>query len=81
VLMPQVLLNVPVREKRPIEKVPALQQRIDAIEKELGESGRILVRYSGTEPLLRIMIEGPNQDRIQGYAEELADRVRGEVGG
>jgi len=79
-LMPQVLLNVAVREKRPIEGIPHLQRHIESIERELGDSGRILVRYSGTEALLRIMIEGASQDRIRGYAEQIADRVRGELG-
>lgn len=74
-LMPQVLRNVPVEQKTPVEEIPALQERMERIQKELGENGRILVRYSGTEPLLRIMLEGPDPDRIEAYAAELAETV------
>jgi len=77
--MPQILLNVPVKEKRPIEEVSRLQEDITRIEKELGEHGRVLIRYSGTEPLLRIMLEGPEQNRIEALAEDLAEAVRREL--
>jgi phosphoglucosamine mutase len=78
--MPQVLLNVTVQEKLPVERVPGLREQMERVEQELGENGRLLVRYSGTEPLLRIMLEGPDPDRIRTLAEELADRVRRHLG-
>ncbi len=79
-LMPQLLLNVKVRKKTALEEIDGLQEQIRQVEEELGEKGRVLVRYSGTEPLLRIMLEGPDGDRIRTLAEELAQRVRKERG-
>ncbi len=69
---PQVLKNVPVRKKVPLEQIPKLQELLGTIEKRLGKTGRILFRYSGTESLARIMIEGQDASLIQGIAEELA---------
>jgi phosphoglucosamine mutase len=77
--MPQVLLNVTVAKKAPIEEIPALQKEIERVESQLGHSGRVLVRYSGTEPLLRVMIEGPDADQINRYAGEIADQARREL--
>jgi phosphoglucosamine mutase len=74
---PQTLVNVRVREKTPIDRVPAIQAAIDRVEAALDGRGRVLVRYSGTEPLLRIMLEGENQATVQAWAEEIADAVRG----
>jgi len=79
-VLPQILLNVPVKEKKPIEDVSELQEGMARIQEELGENGRILIRYSGTEPLLRIMLEGPEQEQIKTYAEELAGAVRRALG-
>ncbi|HEX5069610.1 MAG TPA: phosphoglucosamine mutase [Vicinamibacterales bacterium] len=73
---PQTLVNVRVREKTPIERVPAIQAAIGRVEAALDGRGRVLVRYSGTEPLLRIMLEGENQATVQAWAEEIADAVR-----
>jgi phosphoglucosamine mutase len=73
---PQVLLNVPVRERRPLEKIPGFLQALAEVNRVLGDTGRTLIRYSGTEPLLRIMIEGPNRKVIQSHAEALARVVR-----
>lgn len=77
---PQVLVNVPVREKRPIESMDRLAERVAAFEQEMGSAGRVLVRYSGTEPLARVMIEGADAGRIRAMAEELAGLIRAEVG-
>jgi phosphoglucosamine mutase len=77
VTYPQTLLNVRVREKTPVEQVPVVARAIEKVQQVLGGNGRVLVRYSGTEPLLRIMIEGQNQASVQGWAEEIADAVRG----
>jgi phosphoglucosamine mutase len=76
VTYPQVLVNVRVREKKALDSVPAIKAVTDAIETRLTGAGRLLVRYSGTEPLLRIMIEGKDQREIQGWADEIAAAVR-----
>lgn len=70
---PQILVNVEVKEKKDFTQVPELVSKIKKIEKELGDSGRVLIRYSGTEPLVRIMLEGTDQSKIKGFAEELAE--------
>jgi phosphoglucosamine mutase len=80
VTYPQTLVNVRVREKKPVENVAVIKRAIDKVEQALAGNGRVLVRYSGTEPLLRIMIEGQNQASVQGWAEEIADAVRGTLG-
>ena len=77
---PQVLVNVEVREKKPIEKIPLLRKEIASAEKLLGEDGRVYVRYSGTESLMRIMVEGAREDEIKGIAERIAEIARREVG-
>lgn len=77
---PQVLINVPVRTKPPIETVSGLSNRVQAFEAEMDGSGRILIRYSGTEPLARVMIEGADGDRIQAMANELAGLIRAQIG-
>jgi phosphoglucosamine mutase len=76
---PQVLVNVPVSRKPPIDTLPAVTARIRAFESELDGSGRILVRYSGTESLARVMIEGADDLRIRVMAEELASMIRIEL--
>jgi phosphoglucosamine mutase len=69
---PQVLLNVNVKERRDIVDIPELSSKIEKIEKKLKDRGRILVRFSGTEPLLRIMVEGEDEKEISAMAEEVA---------
>lgn len=78
--LPQVLVNVGVREKKEIWRLPALRQKIAVAEKELGGRGRVLVRYSGTEPLARIMLEGENEERIRQMADEIAEEIRLRLG-
>jgi phosphoglucosamine mutase len=73
---PQVLVNVKVKEKRDLAAVPEVARLMAGIEKKLEGTGRLLVRYSGTEPKLRIMLEGEDEAVIQAYADELADAVR-----
>jgi phosphoglucosamine mutase len=77
---PQILVNVPVRSKPPFETVPGLPERVQAFEAEMNGSGRILIRYSGTEALARVMIEGADGDRIRIMATELADMIRAQIG-
>jgi len=73
---PQTLVNVRVKQKTPVADVPDVQRAIERVERALRGRGRVLVRYSGTEPLLRIMIEGEDQATVQAWAEEIADAVR-----
>ena len=77
---PQVLVNVPVREKRPVDAIAGLADRVSAFEREMDGAGRVLVRYSGTEALARVMIEGADGQRIRSMAEELVAVIRAEVG-
>jgi len=76
VTYPQVLVNVRVKDKKALDSVPAIKAVTDAVETRLTGAGRLLIRYSGTEPLLRIMIEGKDQREIQGWADEIAAAVR-----
>lgn len=78
--LPQVLLNVAVREKPPLEQLATVAQRIATIEGELAGSGRVLVRYSGTEPKCRVMVEGPDQARITELANDIANELRQSIG-
>lgn len=77
---PQTLVNVRVREKRPFQDVPTIASAATQVESELGDTGRILLRYSGTEPLARIMIEGESQPDIEAQAEKLAAVIRAALG-
>ena len=78
--VPQVLLNVTVKSKPDLNGVPGFQQAIRKGEAKLNGRGRVLVRYSGTEPLLRIMVEGEGEALIQSVAEDLAGVVRARLG-
>jgi phosphoglucosamine mutase len=69
---PQVLINTAVDKKIPLDQLPAVTQMIADIERQLGDDGRVLVRYSGTESKARVMIEGIDEGRIRGWAEEIA---------
>jgi phosphoglucosamine mutase len=73
--VPQVLLNVPVARKVPFEELPAVAKRVAEMEKHFAGSARILLRYSGTEPLARVMIEGTGKKRIEAAAAELAGMI------
>jgi phosphoglucosamine mutase len=77
---PQVLLNVRVREKVDLKTVPAVAAAIARVEERVAGQGRLLVRYSGTEPLLRVMLEGRHEDEIRSWAQEIVDVVKKELG-
>src|SRR5205814_8385474 len=77
---PQVLLNVRVRERVALETVPAIASAIERIEARVAGQGRLLVRYSGTEPLLRVMLEGRHEHEIQAWAQEIVDAVKKTIG-
>lgn len=76
--VPQVLVNVTLPGRRPLAELPKTTQAIAKVEKALGTEGRVLVRWSGTEPKLRVMIEGPKRDRIQTMAEGIANQAERE---
>jgi phosphoglucosamine mutase len=77
---PQVLINVRVREKRPFQEVEEISSAARATEARLGERGRLLLRYSGTEALARVMIEGPQQEEVEQLAGALATVIREKLG-
>ena len=73
---PQILVNVKVNEKKPFDEVPEIAAAAKALEKKLSGEGRLLLRYSGTENLARVMIEGKDQGQIEQYANELASVIK-----
>ena len=77
---PQVLINVDVHSKPDIDSVPEIIDAIKSVESKLGDRGRVLVRYSGTQPLCRIMVEGPNESDTQGYCQQISDIVGKNIG-
>jgi phosphoglucosamine mutase len=74
--VPQVLLNLTVRERRAIAGLPLVQKAIARVEKQLGKEGRVLVRFSGTEPKVRVLVEGEDAKQIKGYADEIGQALR-----
>ncbi len=80
-LLPQKLVNVPVKRKRSLAELPAVAAEIRAAEKLLGDSGRVLVRFSGTESVARVMVEGPDEREVERLARRIAAAVRQELGG
>jgi phosphoglucosamine mutase len=79
--VPQVLVNVNVANKRPVEELPEFQKQLRAVEAALGDDGRVLVRYSGTEAKARVMVEGDDETRVRGYAQELASALQRSLAG
>jgi phosphoglucosamine mutase len=77
---PQTLVNVRVKEKLPFVDLAAVTQATNEVEQRLGQNGRLLLRYSGTEPLARVMIEGQNQADIESYAQKIATALKQEIG-
>jgi phosphoglucosamine mutase len=79
-VFPQVIVNIKVREKRPLESIPAVVNAIRAAEQELQDTGRVVIRYSGTEALARVMIEAESEARMNHHANAIADAIRAELG-
>jgi phosphoglucosamine mutase len=77
---PQVLLNVRVREKVPFTELASVRAAVDEVEGLLSDKGRLLLRYSGTERLARVMIEGENQFKIEEYAKKITRAIEHEIG-
>jgi phosphoglucosamine mutase len=79
-LSPQKIINVNVKDKPPLEKIPELQKSIKEAEAELGDKGRVLIRYSGTQSMCRVMVEGPTQQMTDRLTQTLADMVKKCIG-
>lgn len=77
---PQLLINVKVREKKPFEEMASVIEKLDRFNSQLKDEGRILLRYSGTEPLARVMVEGRNKNLVQEIADSLAGQIKQEIG-
>jgi len=77
---PQILVNIRIRERRPLEEMEQVNREIQRTETEFGEAGRVLVRFSGTEPLARVMVEGPGMDRVEFNAKAIAAAIKSEIG-
>ena len=77
---PQRLINVRIKQRKRLEDLPAVVAEIRAAEASFGDSGRVLVRFSGTEPLARVMVEGPELDRVDAFANRIASSIRSELG-
>ena len=75
-----MLLNVDVKSTPDLSTLPEVQTVIESIERELGDSGRVLVRYSGTQQLCRVMVEAPTKDMTEGYCKRIADVVQKHLG-
>jgi phosphoglucosamine mutase len=80
-IFPQILVNVRVKDRRPLDELAKVKQQIHNAEAEFKDAGRVVVRFSGTEPLARVMVEGPTQDRVDHWAHAIAGEIRAELGG
>jgi phosphoglucosamine mutase len=78
--VPQVLENVSLSQRRPLEEMAELAKASEAVQRALGRDGRLLVRWSGTEAKLRIMLEGPDEARLRGWSKDLAAAAIRDVG-
>jgi phosphoglucosamine mutase len=79
-VFPQVIVNVRVREKQPLEQIPEVSERIQEAESALQGKGRVVVRYSGTEALARVMIEAESREEMERHAERIAQAIRSTLG-
>jgi phosphoglucosamine mutase len=79
-VFPQVIVNIRVREKRPLDQIPGVVESIQRAETDLHGNGRVVVRYSGTEALARVMIEAESEEQMREHAERIAQAIRVEIG-
>ncbi len=79
-VFPQCLINVEVKSKPEIDTIDAVMQAIHSVENDLGDNGRVLVRYSGTQPQCRVMVEGPTDQETKSFCQQIASEVAKELG-
>jgi phosphoglucosamine mutase len=79
-VFPQIIQNIRVREKTPFAQVPDVQRAIESAERELDGNGRVVVRYSGTEALARVMVEAESEEKMRRVAGTIADSIEGALG-
>jgi phosphoglucosamine mutase len=79
-VFPQKLVNIRVREKKGLLEIPSVAEEIRRAEQAFAGSGRVLVRFSGTEPLARVMVEGANAEQVETFSASIADVIRREMG-
>jgi phosphoglucosamine mutase len=79
-VFPQKLINIDVKRKPEISDIPGLMEIIGQVERALGEEGRVLVRYSGTQNMCRVMVEGPSHGLTEKFSRQIADVVKSEIG-
>ena len=79
-VFPQILINVDVSRKPDLKNIPDIKNAITSVETKLGEKGRVVVRYSGTQPICRIMVEGPTTEETRKYCQQLADIIKENIG-
>jgi phosphoglucosamine mutase len=77
---PQLLINIEVKSKPDLQTVPEVQQAIEEAERELGDTGRVFVRYSGTQQLCRVMVEAPTREMTESYCKKIAEIVQKHLG-
>jgi phosphoglucosamine mutase len=77
---PQKLVNVRVRDKKELTELPAVAREIEHVETAFAGTGRVLVRFSGTEPLARVMVEGQDPQQVENFSARIADAIRREMG-
>jgi phosphoglucosamine mutase len=77
---PQAQRNLRVREKKPLEQLPDVLKLVEQTESDLAGAGRVLLRYSGTEPKIRLLIEGRDGDRINQQADRIAELIQAQIG-
>jgi phosphoglucosamine mutase len=79
-IYPQVLVNVRLKQRKPLDELTSVTEQIRAAEASFAGHGRVLVRFSGTEPLARVMVEGPDQERVEDFAQRIASQIEVELG-
>ena len=77
---PQVIVNVKVKSKPPLESLPAVAEALRDAQTTLGDNGRVVLRYSGTEPLARVMVEAEHQTDVERFSKSIAEALRGAIG-
>ena len=79
-VFPQVILNIRVRERRPLDQIPSVADAIHAAQVALVDSGRVVIRYSGTEPKLRLLFEGPEKEPLERWNSRISTALKEKLG-